>query len=146
MGSSDVLDWQRRGLCRSLPAPVADAVFFPEDATDAAARNAAKRFCDLCPVNAACLTYAVENADYGIYAGTTPKQRRAMGRNRERIKCPACRMFDPLEVVGMTDGVMIVTQYCRGCGASWISSTTDVRAEPDERSQPLKPTTPEMAA
>jgi Pyruvate/2-oxoacid:ferredoxin oxidoreductase delta subunit len=138
MGRSDVLDWQRRGLCRSLPASVADAVFFPEDATDAAARNAANRFCDLCPVNAACLTYAVENADYGIYAGTTPKQRRAMGRNRERIKCPACRMFDPLEVVGMTDCVMIVTQYCRGCGASWISSTVAVELVRDDADQAIQ--------
>lgn len=35
--------------------------------------------CDSCPVKAACLEYAVEHEpDWGVFAGTTPRQRAEM--------------------------------------------------------------------
>lgn len=128
MATAHPLDWQAEAACArsGMSAKDLDAVFFPDCETETRARNAAARFCNQCPVRAACLTYAVNSAPYGLFAGTTPEARRAMGRKRDRVKCPTCRAFDPVEVVGVDGEVMVVTQFCRSCGASWIHSTTDV--------------------
>lgn len=122
------LDWQKDAACTRTEMTLRDLdkVFFPDSETAVRAREAAALFCNRCPVKAACLTYAVTNAPYGLFAGTTPEQRRALGRKRDRVKCPTCQVFDPVEVVGVAGGVRVVTQFCRSCGSSWIHSTTAV--------------------
>lgn len=128
------LEWQTRASCvgTSLSVRALDAVFFPPDETEAAARKAEARFCGFCPVRAQCLTYAIGSAPYGLYAGTTPKQRIALARKRDRVKCPACLSPDVLEVVGVAEDVMVVSQVCRGCASSWIISTTAVELVADQ--------------
>lgn len=43
--------------------------------------------CEACPYRRPCLTYALDNPDvtaYGVWAGTTPVERKALRRNRPR--------------------------------------------------------------
>lgn len=53
-------------------------LFFPElGANDL---SAAVNLCRQCPVLLPCLAYAVQHETHGIWAGTTPEQRREMRR------------------------------------------------------------------
>jgi WhiB family redox-sensing transcriptional regulator len=63
--------WHRMANCRDIPT----AEFYVE--------YPGKRIvkaCADCPVRGACLEWAVEHEALGYWAGTTPKQRRAMRR------------------------------------------------------------------
>ena len=43
------------------------------------------KVCRRCPVQAACLTWALDTGqEHGIWAGTTPRQRRNIRHNQER--------------------------------------------------------------
>lgn len=57
------------GLCSFGVDP---ELFFREDEVGVAA---AKRLCAACPLAAACLAYATENVEYGIWGGLTPAER-----------------------------------------------------------------------
>lgn len=124
----DAIDWQRRAACAEpgVSPRALDSVFFPDAETARAATYAERKFCGYCPVRAQCLSYAIDAAPFGLWAGTTPEQRRKLARKRERVKCPACGHWDPVTVVGVAQDVMVVSQVCRSCGASWIHSTTAV--------------------
>ena len=50
-------------------------LFFREDEVGVAA---AKRVCASCPLASACLAYATENIEYGIWGGKTPQERDAL--------------------------------------------------------------------
>lgn len=132
--SGELAVWQEQAACKdqNLTIKQLDAVFFPDGENLEAARRAEQAFCGWCPVRSACLTYAVQFAPFGLWAGTTPAQRRALGRKRDRVKCPTCQTLDPVEIVGIAEVVMIVTQFCRNCGASWIESTVAVELVPDD--------------
>ena len=124
----DAIDWQELALCSRSRKTLKelDSVFFPDSETAARAKWAAEQFCDRCPVWAQCLSYAIDAAPFGLWAGTTSEQRRKLARKRERVKCPACGHWDPVTVVGVAQDVTVVSQVCRSCGASWIHSTTAV--------------------
>jgi len=40
----------------------------------------AKKICDSCPLKVKCLEYALKNAEYGIWGGTTEEQRQYIRR------------------------------------------------------------------
>jgi WhiB family redox-sensing transcriptional regulator len=67
--------WMARGACRDHP----DVDFFP----DAPARGIAPdegpalAVCRTCPVVYECREHAEENAEYGVWGASTPRQRRA---------------------------------------------------------------------
>lgn len=75
--SSDGNDWRDRAKCRDLPAPVADALFFP---TIGVAATTGKKFCrganDLqpCPVRAQCLALGLRE-QFGVWGGVTEEER-----------------------------------------------------------------------
>lgn len=48
--------------------------------------NKARAICNECPVKKECLTYAIENDEVGVWAGTTTNQRRKI-RNKT-LKLP----------------------------------------------------------
>lgn len=53
--------------------------------------NRARKVCDDCPVAEQCLELALElRTDHGIWAGTTPRQRRGMVRGRRRAPVAEC--------------------------------------------------------
>lgn len=73
-------NWQRLAACHHEDANI----FFPT-ITDrrivADQVQAAKAICGRCIVRASCLQYAIENNErYGIWGGTTPRQRRGLRR------------------------------------------------------------------
>lgn len=58
-------------------------VFFPNSTGDKFTKEARKatRICNRCPHIAACLQWALDTGqDYGVWAGTTPAERRRMIR------------------------------------------------------------------
>lgn len=77
----DFDDWRQRAACRDLDPEL----FFPVSEKGPGARQAdrAKAVCARCPVRAACLEYALDNAlDHGIFGGTTETERRTLRRAR----------------------------------------------------------------
>lgn len=69
-----------RGACNDTDP----AIFFPEDEKDADAVGAALVYCSGCPVRQECFDYAMEHEDYGIWGGTTARQRRSIKRKAKR--------------------------------------------------------------
>jgi len=76
-------NWQADGLCRQVDTEL----FFPE-AGGAESALAAKAVCLACTVRMACLEYAIEHGERGIWGATTTGQRKAIRRAREsrRVK------------------------------------------------------------
>jgi WhiB family redox-sensing transcriptional regulator len=61
-------------------------IFYPEDGHYLLAQPA-KEICNFCPVQLACLDYALEHhIDDGIWGGTTRNQRRRIRRARARLR------------------------------------------------------------
>lgn len=72
--------------------------------------------CATCPINPACLAFALanetRNGEAGVWGGTTPTQRRKMKVVKNRQACPVC---DDDAVVVKGRG-----EICISCGASWL--------------------------
>lgn len=75
--------WQNQAACAGMNPDL----FFP-DAGGAGAK-AAKAICHVCPVEAECLQYALDNDErHGIFGGTTPRERQRLRRGLPRRKRP----------------------------------------------------------
>ena len=66
--------WMKRGACVGARDP---DVWFPEKG---GSPEPARAICARCPVRDKCLVWALEHEDYGIWGGTTEKERRAIKR------------------------------------------------------------------
>lgn len=78
-------DWMRRGLCREL----APSTFFPNDGVGV---DAARRICAACPVQQACLEYALaERIDHGVWGGASERERRRILKRRRQEAAAARR-------------------------------------------------------
>jgi len=65
--------------CRDVPT----RFFFPERNGDPRTAGYVAMFCDLCPVRAECLEWALSHLErYGIWGGKTETERRAILRQR----------------------------------------------------------------
>lgn len=70
--------WKAAGECRSVPPHL----FFPERGEST---KDAKAICARCQVRVECLEFAIENCEkFGIWGGTSEKERRVIRRNRAR--------------------------------------------------------------
>jgi WhiB family redox-sensing transcriptional regulator len=68
--------------------------------------------CNRCVISTACLAWAMENNEqFGVWGGTTPKQRRALKRPIIRLRCPGCSSEAILEEP--------TSETCLSCGLSW---------------------------
>jgi WhiB family redox-sensing transcriptional regulator len=68
--------WRSQARCRDLGW----RVFFPEP-EEGPQSDEAKAICAECPVEPDCLQYALTaKEDYGVWGGTTPRERRQMRR------------------------------------------------------------------
>lgn len=73
-------EWEAYAACRETPLPL----FFPTRG-DSETPAFIRRFCNLCPVKAECLEYALQQRErHGIWGGTTEKERRALQALRRR--------------------------------------------------------------
>lgn len=68
--------WRYRAMCDGLDPDEIESVFFPHPNSDAAE---AKAICKVCPVAAACLTYALETRqEFGVWGAMTEQERHAI--------------------------------------------------------------------
>lgn len=77
-------DWMERGACHALAEKIGpaerDRIFFP---TQGEPTKRAKAICAECPVVSECLEYALTTPErYGIWGGTSERERRTMRRER----------------------------------------------------------------
>lgn len=73
--------WRHGALC----AQTDSELFFPERGNQ---NRAAKAVCAQCPVSDECLDYALAHGEsYGIWGGTTERERRALAARR-RVAVP----------------------------------------------------------
>jgi WhiB family redox-sensing transcriptional regulator len=71
--------WMRLAACRGL-----DDLFFPPRG-DVLGIRRAREVCAGCPVRTECLDYAIEHREqFGIWAGTTYRERRALWQQMRR--------------------------------------------------------------
>lgn len=69
-------EWADHGLCGTHPEPL---LWFPERGASTAE---AKAICRVCPVQAECLTYAINNNEkHGIWGGKSERERRRIRRH-----------------------------------------------------------------
>jgi WhiB family redox-sensing transcriptional regulator len=73
-------EWMRDAACRGVD----DIDFFPESMTTISAARAVA-LCNQCPVQEACARYAMVNdIEYGIWGGLSPRARREIATSRTR--------------------------------------------------------------
>jgi hypothetical protein len=72
-------------------------------------------YCNRCPVRPECLHYALLYHESGYWGGTDTAERRALARDRSRVKCPVCKSKSVLR----TDDHH---QLCQACGLSWAGT------------------------
>ena len=101
----DPLAWMAEALCSGAMTDL----FFPEQFE--IADPAIKRLCGRCPVREACLQYALDNDEVGIWGGTDDRQRDAIQRQKHRVRCPGCRSLEVRE--------WDRHEFCLSCGLSW---------------------------
>ena len=69
-------EWQHYGACRGIDPDL----FFPERGEST---REAKAVCKTCPVEAACLEFALRNGEkFGIWGGMSERERRRIRRQR----------------------------------------------------------------
>jgi WhiB family redox-sensing transcriptional regulator len=76
------LPWLPHAECRNHP----HVDFFPMSHGGA---MKAKAVCRVCPVRVECLTWALEHEFYGVWGGTSEKQRRTLRREKRVSGNPA---------------------------------------------------------
>jgi WhiB family redox-sensing transcriptional regulator len=80
-------DWMDDALCAH--GGIQDDLWFP--AEGAYISREVKTICGMCPVKAACLAYAIDNGEAGMWAGTSADQRRRINHVNPAIcKLPGC--------------------------------------------------------
>jgi|APGre2960657404_1045060.scaffolds.fasta_scaffold56991_3 WhiB family redox-sensing transcriptional regulator len=82
--SNKDFSWQEQAACRGANT---DMFFLEEDQTKINQKKlaAAREMCAECLVAEKCLDFALDNyIDFGIWAGTTPLQRKGLRREQRR--------------------------------------------------------------
>lgn len=84
-GDVKALEWRRDGACSDDEDLFLGPVFYVHDQGEAQeqgladALQRARETCASCPVNAECLEWALTKPEeYGVWGGTTPRQRGAL--------------------------------------------------------------------
>ncbi|MHB1762637.1 MAG: WhiB family transcriptional regulator [Acidimicrobiales bacterium] len=84
---AELCSWADQGRCRGLDPDM----FFPEAGVLSATIAAAKAVCAECPVRSECLAWALRHEKFGIWGGTSAKERRALRRQLGfRVETPEC--------------------------------------------------------
>jgi WhiB family redox-sensing transcriptional regulator len=113
--------WFDQGRCLTEKAD--PNLFSPNMETQPRLAHVKVLYCDLCPVRAACLTYALETGQTGFWGGTNSEERKRFRRRRNRIKCPSCKAQALVKLIDTRpDGSSDPQQVCPACGLSWKST------------------------
>lgn len=111
--------WMDYGSCKGQPLEV----FYPERPLYNGIGLAAAKLCFQCPVQAACLDWALTRNEHGIWGGTSQADRAALRKGIPRKQCPACSNRRP-QAAGDR-------QICMACGLSWHVRQRRVNADAD---------------
>ena len=78
--------WQDDRACRDIPVRVFhDLAWYGSSRTRAKGFDDAVEICEVCPVRARCLEYAIDLPDVdGVFGGYDPEQIRKMKKNRNQ--------------------------------------------------------------
>ena len=108
-------DWRTHARCKGQPVEW----FYPEPNTNIGAR--ARAICATCPVQQPCLNWAVIHENYGIHAGTSPRQRERLRPQAAgyQWRCPLCNHW---QTATKRPGERT---YCDECAAhrTWLRRT-----------------------
>ncbi len=75
----DLEGWKSFGACSGVDPNI----FYPIEERNEEKVERAKAYCGLCAVQNTCLEYALANKEYGIWGGTTTKERGRIRRQRK---------------------------------------------------------------
>jgi WhiB family redox-sensing transcriptional regulator len=108
-------NWMDRAACQGVDI----SVFYPEAPPGRTniprgIGRAAARLCFGCPVQDACLDWALEKERFGTWGGTTEIDRVAMRKGIIRKRCPVCASSRPPLTAD-------AGQICLSCGMSWVT-------------------------
>lgn len=109
------VDWRTFARCRDRPETF--AIVEDDDGNEPNYPTSDQvTCCQLCPVRAECLSYALEaNEQAGVWGGMTAYQRRLLSRVYSRKSCPGCSSHDII-----VEGYGSRThEVCTACGVSW---------------------------
>lgn len=106
--------WKLRGACIDANPEI----FFPSEGGHGSSylkrlELVAKAYCHACPVSGNCLDEALLNDEFGVWGGTTRKERVRLKRRASRVFCTRCRSKN---IRQSGDG-----EICLFCGLSWAS-------------------------
>lgn len=80
MGTRRIEQWRDNAKCRGLPS----YLFYPSD--EPGGVEAAKEFCQSCPVKSQCKEEALrEKEQYGVWGGLSERERRRIAKRRRRV-------------------------------------------------------------
>lgn len=89
-----------------------DVFFMDEDETRDQPNPQAAAICSRCLITNECLQWALDTKQrYGVWGGTTPRQRTKLLRVVVRVSCPGC--------FGTTILEEPTSETCLGCGLTW---------------------------
>ncbi|MHB8262311.1 MAG: WhiB family transcriptional regulator [Acidimicrobiales bacterium] len=75
------LAWRKQAACRGMST----VIFYPDPEGPEEDIVSAKAVCEQCPVRETCLEHALTNRErYGIWGGTTERERRRIIRQRRK--------------------------------------------------------------
>lgn len=111
--------WQDDALCNGVPLEV-----FVPDKENPEGLQAAREWCNPCPVRAVCLRYALTYGQRGYWGGTDTAERRRLKAKKDRAKCPSCESRRVVDMEGCDDAL------CLACGLSWLRASA---AQPRSR-------------
>lgn len=122
-------NWRDRPACRDQPQELffglPDRYGIDRHSPDLLAE--ARRFCARCEVQPECLDAALAGGPdvFGVWGGTTKREREALRRFIVRAKCPVCAGDRLCPVDGR--------QVCFDCGLSWpiVRPSAQARANAD---------------
>jgi WhiB family redox-sensing transcriptional regulator len=98
-------NWQHKAFCAGAN---------PEIFDDPEQLETARAYCQRCKVKPDCLEFALSFPEvFGVWAGTTEDERRALKRGGPRRSCPGCSSRHLF-----TDGC---AEICLACGLSWLT-------------------------
>lgn len=102
--------WKSRAACLGRVSGTYDP-WSPPD-SQFTPPSVASAVCERCPVKRQCLIAGLENNEWGVWGGLTRRQRIALKRPRNRVRCPICE-------AKLINGDDDRYEICVTCGISW---------------------------
>lgn len=102
--------WRERAACLGRTTSTFDPWSPPDKVYRAP--NLAREVCERCPVRKECLIAGINGDEWGVWGGLTRRERTALKRPRNRVRCPICAGKLITESGDRLD-------VCVSCGISW---------------------------